>query len=115
MTINQAIQTINAQKHNDLSVEEKVRWLSALDGMALTLIDGAGGDFGGYEDAPLTTQLIIPAPFDDVYLYYLEAKIDYINGDFTRFNNANAMFTDAWQRYAAHCLREKAGGKHQFF
>lgn len=115
MTIKQAIEQVDAQAHNSATEGEKRRWLSTLDGLALTLIHGAGAEFGGYDDAPDQTGLKIPAPFDDVYLHYLEAKIHYQNGDFARFNNANAMFTAAWQRYAASCLRENAGGKYQFF
>ncbi len=101
MTINEAIEKLDAQKHNTCPRAEKIAWLSELDGLTRKLLFGE--DFPGYgqEDAPLQ----IPFPFDSAYLYYMESKIDYQNGEFTRFNNAYAMFRAAWQKYADFVVR----------
>lgn len=115
MTISEAIEKLDAQKHNTCTWEEKIGWLSELDRMTRHLLGQP--DFPGYDESdPEDTLLHIPAPFDQVYGYYLASKIDYINGEFTRFNNANAMFRATWQTYLDHCIRTGAipGNAKQF-
>lgn len=112
MTLMEAISKVDAQKHNTCALLDKIGWLSQLDGLAGKLIAPAKGDFAGYDDeTPGDTELQIPAPFDEVYLYWLESKIDYLNGEISRFNNANAMFEAAWQRFAAFAHRQDTGKK----
>ena len=101
MTINEAIEKLDAQKHNTYTREQKVAWLSELEGLTRKLLFGE--DFPGYGEADAL--LLIPHPFAEAYLYYMESKIDYLNGEFTRFNNAYAMFRAAWQRYADSVIR----------
>ncbi len=106
MTLLEAINQVDAQTHNTCTIPEKIGWLSTLEGLAQALLFGAA--FDGYKLTETNAELKIPAPFDEVYLYWLEAKIHYANGDFTRFNNCNAMFAAAWQRYAAFVHRSGA-------
>ena len=101
MTINEAIEKLDAQKQNTCTREQKVAWLSELEGLTRKLLFGE--DFPGYGEAD--APLLIPHPFAEAYLYYMESKIDYLNGEFTRFNNAYAMFRAAWQRYADSVVR----------
>ena len=102
MTINEAIEKLDAHKHNTCTTQQKIAWLSELDGLTKKLLFGQ--DFPGYgEDDDAVLQ--IPAPFSEAYLYYMESKIDYQNGEFTRFNNAYAMFRATWQRYADSVIR----------
>ena len=105
MTLNEATQRLDAQKHNTCTWQQKVQWISELDGLTKKLLFGQ--DFPGYgENTSGATVLQIPAPFSEAYLYYMESKIDYQNGEFTRFNNAYAMFRATWQRYADSVIRE---------
>lgn len=116
MTLSEAINLVDASLHNTCTQEEKIRWLSTLEGLAQVLLFGAGATFDGYDSAHLDAALKIPVPFCEVYLFWLEAKIHYQNGDFTRFNNANAMFRTAWQRYAAFVHRSSAKAvENRFF
>lgn len=50
--------------------------------------EGEGGDPPAVED----TELLIPAPYDELYVHYLAAQIDFWNGEYGRYNNAMAMF-----------------------
>ncbi len=101
MTINEAIEKLDAHKQNTCTRAQKIAWLSELDGLTSKLLYGREHPGYGEEDALLQ----IPYPFDGAYLYYMESKIDYLNGEFTRFNNAYAMFRTAWQRYADSVVR----------
>ena len=40
-------------------------------------------------------RLLIPYPYDDVYLKWLEAQIDYANGEIARYNNSITLYNSA--------------------
>jgi hypothetical protein len=97
-----AINHIDAVKPNGYSQAEKIRWLSTLDGTIKAEIvdthEGAEGvEFKEYNDnTPLTHVLLIPHPYDDVYIKWLEAQIDYANGEYGKYNNSITMFNAAY-------------------
>ena len=105
MTIIEAITQIDSLKHNTYSQEQKVQWLSRLDSMVKRLIidtheGGEDVEFSGYGDATdLHTEMLIPVPFDEMYLRWLEAQIDYTNGEYGKYNNAIVMFNTSWKEY----------------
>ena len=110
MTISEAIQQIDSLKHNTCTLVEKLDWLSQLDGMVKVLIldthEGETRDFAFYTpQTPGDTQLLIPEEFSSAYRYWLEAQIDYVNGEYVRFNNASAMFGAVLQQFADHYHR----------
>ena len=108
MKINEAINRLDALKFNTYDQSEKIDWLSRLDSMVKKqIIDTHEGSdavsFGGYtDDTPLDTVLLVPAPYDEVYLRWLEAQIDYHNGEYDKYNNAIIMFNTAFEAYAAY-------------
>ncbi len=105
MTINEAINKTDALKPNNFSIEDKIGWLSTLDYTVMReMIDThEGGEdivFEGYtEDTDLDTELLAPAPYDEMYLRWLEAQIDYANNEFGKYNNAITMFNTAYGAY----------------
>jgi hypothetical protein len=111
MTLIEPINKVDALKHNTYSLVEKVEWLSTLDLMVKTqILDNCEGhpapDFAGYtESTPLNTVLLVPAPFDAMYLRWLEAQIDYYNGENERYNDAIRLFEDLYGAYANHYRR----------
>lgn len=38
------------------------------------------------------TQLLVGAPYDAIYLHWLQSRIDYTLGEYGRYNNSNALF-----------------------
>ena len=123
MTIIEAINRIDSVKPNGYTQAEKMRWLSTLDGIVKTNIidthEGAEGvSFDGYtEETLLTTKLLVPAPYDEMYLFWLESKIDYWNGELGRYNNSISMYNAAFaefQRYYNRTHMPK-GKKFKFF
>lgn len=104
MTIIEAISRIDSLKHNTYTQSDKVTWLSRLDAMVKQhIIDTHEGDdvtFTGYDDSTdLQTELLIPAPYDEVYLRWMEAQIDYHNGEYEKYNNAIEMFNTDYVGY----------------
>lgn len=112
MTIIDAITRADALKPNGYSQSEKVRWLAELDGVVKTeIIDThEGGEditFHGYNDETLLdTELLIPAPYDEIYLRYLEMKIDYANGEYAKYGNSMVAYNTAMASYEKYYNRE---------
>ena len=111
MTIIELITDVDEMKPNGYGQLYKVHWLSQLDGMVKNdIIDthegGEDVSFVGYDaETPLDTELLIPHPYDDVYRYWLEAQIDYANGEYTKYNNSMSMFNEAYSAYQRHYNR----------
>lgn len=105
MTIKDAINRIDSLKHNIYSNGEKIAWLSRLDSMIKTFIidthEGSEGvTFDGYQaNTDLDTELLVGAPFDEIYLKWLEAQIDYANGEYYKYNNSILMYNTAYEAF----------------
>ena len=104
MKLTEAITRIDKLKSNPYDRAEKVAWLSCLDGLAWLQTRKTHGRrakaFVPYnENTPDDTELLIPAPYEEVYLWWLAAQIDYHNGEFTRYNNAIALFNTGFSAY----------------
>ena len=122
MKIIEAINRIDSLKHNTYTESDKVEWLSRLDTMVKKhIIDTHEGDevtFTGYDDSTdLQTELLVPAPYDEVYLRWMEAQIDYHNGEYDKYNNAMEMFNTAYEGYQNYFNRTHMpkGKKFKFF
>ena len=111
MKIREAIERIDSQKHNVYSQSDKIAWLSRLDFLVKTMIidahEGAETvEFTGYNDrTDMETELLVPAPFDEVYLRWLEAQMDYSSGEYDKYNNAILMYQTAYDGYVNHYRR----------
>lgn len=111
MTIIEAINRIDSLKPNNYTQEDKIKWLSTIDGVIKKeIIDThEGADtiiFNGYDiDTALDTVLIVPAPYDDIYVKWLEAQIDYFNGETARFNNSIVMYNTAYSVFEKYYNR----------
>ena len=104
MTIVEAVTKIDELKPNGYSQFQKIIWLSNLDAqIKAEIIDTHEGaedvTFTDYtENTDIDTVLLVPTPYEDLYLAWLEAKIDYTNGEYTKYNNSITLFNE---RYAA--------------
>ena len=111
MTIIEAINRIDILKPNTYTQDTKTYWLSNLDGIVFEKIikthEGAEAEeFKGYdENTAVDTDLLIPAPYDDIYLKWLEAQIDYANGEYDKYNNSIVAYNDAYLEYERHYNR----------
>ena len=112
MTVNEAIALVDLKEPNSYSRDEKLRWLSALDGKICAEV------FFGHEDCELNgpvapyesgdEELLVPFPYaEGVYTHYLIAMIAAGNAEAARYNQQiamyNANYSQWWNAYhAAH-------------
>lgn len=105
MTISEAINKIDALKFNTYTQAEKVSWLSTLDGLIkneiVNMHEGAEEvEFTGYgESTPTDTVLIAPFPYDDMYIKWLEAQIDYTNAEYDKYDNSKLAFNTLYSAF----------------
>lgn len=108
MTIIEAINRLDAAKPNAYTQSEKIAWLSELDGLIKNnIIDTHEGDeevvFEGYtDDTPLDVELLVGSPYENIYVHWLESKIDYTNGEYVKYNNSITRYNDMYQAFSNH-------------
>ena len=107
MTGHECITRLDRLKPNSYAPADKLFWLRQLEETVKREII----DTHELPDTPPAEDtedgvLIAPPPFDEMYIHYLEAQIDYANGEFDRFNNSNAMFRSVYSAFANAYNRE---------
>lgn len=111
MTILEAISHVDAVKPNSYSQTEKIAWLSRIDATIKNeIIDTHEGaeniTFNGYDnETDTSTELLVPAPYDEVYIRYLEMQIDYANNEYGKYNNSMVMYNAAYAAYEKYYNR----------
>ena len=106
MRIKEAISQLHELKPNQYSDETLLGWLSELDGQIYKDV------LKNSEDAPsppslpyeaerdMDVELLATFPHDGMYISYLMMRIDFQNGEYTRYNNAMVMYNIAYQAFA---------------
>lgn len=106
MTIQTAIEMTDSLCFNQIDTVPKIKWLSDLDWTVyqdvLQTHEGTAQiPYSGYgPDVDLETELLIQAPYDELYRWYLEMKIHDATGETARYNNAAAKYNAAFIAYA---------------
>ena len=105
MTIQQALDRADIMKPNMMDRRIKIAALSELDGLIhqeIILKHEHTEDqetFTGYdEDTDPGTRLIAPWPYDEMYAYWLMAKIDEQNLEMDKYNNDRALFESQYEQ-----------------
>ena len=88
MTVAQVIQVVDEVKPNAFSNEEKTRWLNEAEGMVQTEVFLFASSYEQDKDVELLAQ----PPHDKLYPAYLEARVDYANGEYEKYQNTMQMF-----------------------
>ncbi len=106
MKIAEAIASLDELKPNAFPERIKLRWLSELDirlyESVMKHYEDCPEEFAGYgEETDRETELLAPAPYDRMYLFWLEAQVDYWLGETARYNNAISTFEAEYASFAA--------------
>lgn len=121
MNIQDCINRVDSIKPNQYSIEDKVAWLSYLDGsIRKTIIDTheseiERAEFTPYSADRITDELLVPFPYDELYLDYLMAKIDEANGETVRYNNTASTFNAKMEDYAKAYHRKYKPKNENYF
>ena len=105
-TINEVIEKVDKIKPNVFDENQKAEWIYRLDGRISkeVLKEEPPRQYIYPEDAD--NELLVPHPYDDMYVFFLQAMIDYNNEEYGKYNNAMAMYNEAFNSYAKLYQRE---------
>ena len=95
MTLSDIIERFDKERKNELSIDIKLRWISQLDIKISSeiLSERQSENFYGYDGTtPLGTVAKAPEEYGEIYICYLNMKLDYMNGEIGRFNNSAMLF-----------------------
>jgi hypothetical protein len=132
MTPNKAIEIVDRLKPNAYSEEDKLRWIDELEGMVKHLVFQWNEKYvqelekqrkndeiteEKYKELmdklkqysypeDMDRELLIPAPYENCYPLFLEAKIDYHNREYANYNNSALMFEAQYNEYKKAYIRE---------
>ncbi len=109
MTIGDVINHVDDLEPNQYSTEQKMRWLTNLDGQIFEEVikthrDPIRATFTPYEDT--SEELLVPFPYaEDLYTWHLQTMIAAQNAESVKYeqmrilyNNALKSFCDAYNR-----------------
>lgn len=111
MTIQEAIELVDRLKPNQYEEAEKVRWLSELDELIYHTIlkehETKVPAFYGYsETVDVSTELLVGKPYEEIYRWWLEMKIDDANAEVAKYNNSAAKYNTYLQAFRNWYNRE---------
>ena len=107
MKVTEAITFADSLKPNAFTEEQKLVWLNELEGRIQSLIHNVKPEELMKYTLPddEETAMIVPAPYDNVYWKWLCAMIDYANGEYDKYTNAQIVANDAYLDYAKWVVR----------
>lgn len=87
-------------------------WLNQVEGQILhEIFLLALSEITPYSATP-TEALAAPYPYDGIYLLWMEAQVDFANGEYERYTNTMQRYNTAWNdlaRHIAKCIRPVYG------
>lgn len=108
-TIDTVISELLRVRPHTYSDEDVAGWISRLDGDVSLRVeaDGAPVTYSWPSDRDKT--LFIPYPYDDVYLLYCIAQVDYFNLEYGQYANSYSMFNARLDEYLKYKARTASG------
>ena len=104
MTISATIALCDRIRHNAFPYAEKEKWIRALEDRILEEIilthEGAK-DFLRARATKGEGAFLAPDRYESLYLYYLLARIDQMNGETARYNESAALFNAQYDAFSA--------------
>ena len=80
-------------------------WLNQVEGQILhELFLLALSEITPYSATP-TEALAAPYPYDGIYLLWMEAQVDFANGEYERYTNTMQRYNTAWNDLARHIAK----------
>ena len=108
MTANKVIELVDSIRPNPYSEELKFSWINNLEELVQKLVVMSPEiNTMAYPD-DMDKELMITAPFDNLYQLYLETMIDFYNREYGNYNNSALMFDSRFTEYKKAHIRENS-------
>lgn len=103
MTVTDTISQADELRLNTISDEQKAAWVTGLDQQIGERIDM---DSYVHSWPAGDGELLLPAPYDRVYVLYLCSQIDYYNNETALYGNDKAVYDEAMSEAMAWWRRQ---------
>jgi len=107
MTVAQAMANAQAVTGQVFDAATLRRWLSELDGQLAFEVWGVDS-WTAYSEEDLGSLLLVPYPWDGLYVHKLEAMTYFSNGEYDRYANAQRMYEEALGEFKRFVQRTRA-------
>ena len=103
MTIRTLLDYVQAVKPSSFTDEQMLVWINELEArVQMDVMQRWPGEILQYSlPENENTELLLTPPHDACYRYYLQAMIDYENGEYNRYANTSQMFNASWNDFVA--------------
>lgn len=111
-TMNRVIEYVDEIRPNAYSDDYKYKWMSNLDGIIareVMQIDAPCYDYPADAD----NDLLVAAPFDDLYWMYVIMNIDLTDREYDHYNNMAMVFNNRLEQYKAWYIQNNRPTKHK--
>ena len=103
MTVGELFAYVDDIKPNAFTTEQKMIWLNELEARiqkdVLLRWRGEWEQYQWPEDKDVSP--LLDPPDDAMYRHWLEAMIDYANGEYDKYQNTAALFNQVWNAFVA--------------
>lgn len=103
MTVAEAMARVRRERPGEATDSELRAWLNQLDGRFYREVVMRHEGYDTVEEPSYLSEeddgkmLLIPCPYDEVYMHHLYACVDMRLGEMDRYNNDAALFADGWR------------------
>lgn len=113
MTSNRLITLLRELTENQYTDNVLMMWLSNCENTVLTDVLLASPEDCVELTEPSDEKLLVPHPWDKLYLPYMQAQVAHANGEYDHYANYIALFNAYLEEYARHILEtvRPAGGE----
>ena len=118
MTLQRVLDKTDEMKSSDMSRDTRIEFINEIEGKVHAEIIMANAHLEAEETCPSYSaemegqvledgeeELLVPAPWDMLYVYWLMCQIDLQNREMESYNNDRALFENAWEEYASYRRR----------
>ena len=98
-TMNKVIEYVDGVKPNAYSDDDKYRWIATLEGMVEREVHQAEHPVQYELPRDADKDLLVDAPYEDIYSLYVSAMIDFYNREYNDYNNTILMFQERLNQY----------------
>jgi len=114
MKLEEVFRRVDDLKSNAYRDDMKADWINAVEGrVQLEILERDMADVVRYDwETDGGADLVVPEPYSDLYLYYVEAMIDFYNKEYEGYNNSMVMFNEAFEEYRGYIYRLRNAGQN---
>lgn len=99
MRIRELLDYVDDVKPNAFTDAQKLLWINELEARIQRDVFLSGELIQYRLPGDETVELLLDPPHDAVYRYWLEAMIDYANGEYNKYQNTMQMFNAQWSSF----------------